>query len=388
MIKQNTSSALVIGLALFSMFFGAGNLIFSVTVGKHAEGMYLYGTIGFLITAVLLPFAGVFSMVLFKGDYVKFFGILGKPLGFLFALVLLTFWIPVGSAPRCITLAYSAVKSYWPTLPLWLFSAVYSAVIFALTYRENKIIGILGKVLTPLLLLSLGVIVTVGLYNSSGLNPSGLAPGAVFVNALVEGYHTQDLIASFFFSSAIIHILTHPDAKHSHMTTRSELGLMLRSGAIGIAILAVVYLGLLYLGAAYAPLLQETSKDSLLTQLAIKLLGPHAAVIPVAAIALACVTTSVALMLVFTNFVRESICQSRISQGTALIITILITFGMSLLGFQGISAILSVAMQYLYPGLIVLMIANGILLCMRYYHHGHTGMHVASDILQSDVKSP
>jgi LIVCS family branched-chain amino acid:cation transporter len=370
MIEQKTSSAFVIGLALFSMFFGAGNLIFPMTVGKHAEGMYLYGTLGFLITAVLLPFAGVFMMVLFKGDYVKFFGILGKPLGFLFALFLLTFWIPMGSAPRCITLAYSAVKTYAPSMPLWLFSGVYSAIIFLLTFRENRIIGILGRVLTPLLLLSLAAIIGVGLYYNDGLNEVNLQPHAVFFNALIEGYHTQDLIASFFFSSAIIHILTHPDATHSHVTTRSELGLMLRSGAIGIAILAVVYLGLLYLGAAYADVLQETSKDSLLSQLAVVLLGVQGAFIPVVTIALACVSTSVALMLVFTNFLRENVCQERISQTVALAITVLVTFGMSLMGFEGISHILGGAMYFLYPALIVIMIANICLLAIRHLKHG------------------
>lgn len=361
MIHHKGASAWVIGLALFSMFFGAGNLIFSMIVGKHAEHMYLIGTLGFLITAVLLPFAGVVTMVMFNGDYLEFFRILGRPLGFLFALLLLTFWIPLGSGPRCITLAYAAIITYAEGIPLWLFSIIYSALVFSLTYKENRIIGILGKVLTPILLVSLLAVVVTGIYYSTGLSPVNHPPMQVFWFSLMEGYNTQDLIASFFFSSAIISILKHgAQADGEPASSRSYLPLVMKSGLIGISILSTVYLGLLYMGAAYAPLLRETSKESLLAQLSLFLLGPHAAFLPVLSIALACLTTSVALMLVFSNFFKEIVCQDRISHNMSLGLTILVTFFMSLLGFEGISAVLSAAMQVLYPLLILLMVLNPI----------------------------
>ncbi|MDP1836673.1 MAG: branched-chain amino acid transport system II carrier protein [Chlamydiales bacterium] len=365
MINHKSASAWVIGLALFSMFFGSGNLIFPIIVGKHAEGMYLIGTMGFVITAVLLPFAGVLTMVIFKGDYTRFFSILGKPLGFLFTFLLLSFWIPLGSGPRCITLAFAAVKTYVPFLPLVVFSAIYSLAVFFMTYTESRVITILGKVLTPLLLLSLAVVVGAGVYFSPGLAQVDHEAIQVFTHALIEGYNTQDLIASFFFSSAVIHILSHAPQEEGVTVRKSHLKLVLQASLIGIGILATVYLGLLYMGATYSAVLQETSKDSLLSQLSLYLLGPHMAFVPVIAIALACVSTSVALALVFTNFIKEVVFRDKISHVWALTMTTVVTFAMSLLGFEGISKVLGAAMQVLYPGLIGLMIVNLAIQCFR-----------------------
>ncbi len=360
--KSSSSSAWVIGLALFSMFFGSGNLIFPMAVGQVAQEHYIAGSLGFLLTAVLLPFAGVVTMVLFKGDYTKVFACMGTKLGLIITFLLLTFWIPLGSGPRCITLAYAAIKNHIGTVPLWTFSGVYTVIVFALTFRENKIIGILGKVLTPVLLLSLACIVVKGVFASPGLDDIELTAGQVFVTGVTEGYYTQDLIASFFFSSSIIMILSHSPG---HGPRKGYLALAMRSCLIGIVILAVVYLGLLYLGAAYSELLVNVSKDELLPTLALAILGPHFGLVSVLAVAMACMTTSVALALVFSNFIHTVLLHGRISHEAALAITVGSTFLMSMLGFEGISSILGPVMQIFYPGIIALIFVNMVKLYRR-----------------------
>ncbi len=383
MIHSKSASAGVIGLALFSMFFGAGNLIFPMAVGAFAEGHYPYGTLGFLITAVFLPFLGVFTMVLFRGDYTRFFSILGRPLGFFFTLLLLTFWIPLGSGPRCVTLAFAAARTFVPDLWLWPFSLGFCVLIYALTYRENNIIGLLGKVLTPALLISIVFVVVAGLLISPGLAAVEHVPSHVFTFALSEGYNTQDLIASFFFSSAIIGILNHTDVEGgASASERRHLTLALRGGLIGVAVLGIVYVGLLYLGAAYSSVLQEVSKDSLLSHLSVYLLGHHMGFVPVAIIALACVTTSVALTIVFAKFLKTAVFKDYISEQTSLIMTLVLTFCMSLLGFESISEVLGVAMAWLYPALIILMVVNLIL----YYYRRPNGKETAT-VATSRVKA-
>ncbi|MCB9229710.1 MAG: branched-chain amino acid transport system II carrier protein, partial [Deltaproteobacteria bacterium] len=99
------SKSIIVGLALFSMFFGSGNLIFPLDVGRVAGGQFLWGALGFILTAVLVPFMGVVAMVVYNGDYQKFFAFSGKKTGFILTLILLSFWIPFGSGPRCITLS-------------------------------------------------------------------------------------------------------------------------------------------------------------------------------------------------------------------------------------------------------------------------------------------
>ena len=98
---DNRSSAIIIGMALFAMFFGSGNLIYPLHIGTVSQGAWPVATIGFLLAAVFLPFLGVSAMVLYKGSYDDFFNTIGKKKGFLLSLLLLTVWIPLGSAPRC-----------------------------------------------------------------------------------------------------------------------------------------------------------------------------------------------------------------------------------------------------------------------------------------------
>ena len=152
------------------MFFGSGNFIFPLFVGKESSSSLLIATLGFNITAALLPFLGVMTMIVFKGDYLRFFYKISKPLGFTFICALLIFWIPLGSAPRCITLSFAAFK---PVLGdnfyLWQFSLFYSLIVYLMTYNRGKIIDLLGNVLTPMLLLTLGYIIFKGL-NAESIN--------------------------------------------------------------------------------------------------------------------------------------------------------------------------------------------------------------------------
>src|ERR1700733_7287446 len=99
------TSILIIGMALFSMFFGSGNLIFPLHIGTLAREAWIPAAAGFLVSAVLLPFVGAIAMVLYRGNYSDFFDTIGRRWGFLLSTILLTVWIPLGSAPRCMTLS-------------------------------------------------------------------------------------------------------------------------------------------------------------------------------------------------------------------------------------------------------------------------------------------
>src|SRR3989304_6237810 len=72
---------ITVGLAIFSMLFGAGNLIFPLMVGIESGCHNSFGMAGFILTAVCLPLAGLISMILFDGNYQAFFERVGKRLG-------------------------------------------------------------------------------------------------------------------------------------------------------------------------------------------------------------------------------------------------------------------------------------------------------------------
>src|ERR1700722_19482742 len=111
MKKIFKSESLSIGLAMFSMFFGAGNIIFPLAVGQYAGDKNLFAVLGLILTAALMPIVGVIAMILFDGNYRQFFGRLGKIPGFILALTIISLLGPLGSTPRCIALAYTTLQS-------------------------------------------------------------------------------------------------------------------------------------------------------------------------------------------------------------------------------------------------------------------------------------
>ena len=62
--KLQFSSNLMIGSLLFGLFFGAGNLIFPIHMGQLAGPFTTAAVVGFLITAIGLPFLGVVAMAI------------------------------------------------------------------------------------------------------------------------------------------------------------------------------------------------------------------------------------------------------------------------------------------------------------------------------------
>jgi LIVCS family branched-chain amino acid:cation transporter len=353
MNKPQKLSFIVVGLALFSMFFGSGNLIFPLFVGKLAQDQWLPATLGFFCTAVFLPFLGVVAMVTFRGSYAAFFDILGKWGGFLLTLVLLTTWIPLGSSPRCVTLAYAALNSNIPSIPLWAFSLAYCGMIWFVVAKKSRMIEILGKFLTPALLICIALIVAFGLYQAPELAKSEYTGLQMFTTGLHEGYNTMDMIASFFFSASIIEIL-----RRTCKTESAALKHTFKACLVGIAVLGIVYVGLIGLAATHALTLDVIPKDKLLIHIAHSVLGAELGILSSIAVFLACFTTSVALVVVYADFLTEHVFQDVRRGRIALMLTIISTFLMSLTGLEGITYVTETLLAIFYPTLLVLIVIN------------------------------
>lgn len=355
MPQNRQLSFIVIGLALFSMFFGSGNLIFPLFLGQVADSQWVYASLGFFTTAVLLPLTGVVAMVVYKGDYGTFFGCFGKKIGFLAILTLLTVWIPLGSGPRCAALAYASMLPYTDSpLPIWLFSAVYCLITFVVVYKKSRILDILGYVLTPLLLLCLAMIITKGV-DLSAIVPSAISieTAPLFFRGLSEGYNTMDLIASFFFSASIIEIL-----RRQSYNEALSLSTTFKASLIGAGLLAIVYIGLICLAVSHSDMLNDVPKEQLLVHLAKNVLGPQLGIVASLAVFLACFTTSVALTTVYADFLADKILGGQEKYHFGLIATQIVTFVMSITGLEGITAITEPVLQIFYPMLMIMITIN------------------------------
>jgi branched-chain amino acid:cation transporter, LIVCS family len=344
-----------IGLAMFSMFFGAGNIIYPLAVGQVTGDKNLFGMIGLILTAAIMPIAGVIGMILFDGNYRDFFGRLGRIPGFLLAFAIISLLGPLGSTPRCIALSYSTLKPFLWDLSPTAFSAIACLIILFCTINKRYILTILGLYLTPILLSTLGLIIAIGLWTASPAQTIPESNFNVFLYGLKEGYNTMDLLAAFFFSSTIVNILrSSSDKKNS----QQYLTTAFRASLIGALLLALVYVGFSYLASFHAQDLSDKNQDELLTAITLKIAGSYGGALACITIAMACLTTAIALISSFTDFVQKEVFKEKIRYEILLIASLLITFFVSTFEFTGIATFLGPVLQVFYPGLIVLTFLN------------------------------
>lgn len=353
MFPMKTKSLILsTGLAMFSMFFGSGNLVFPLVVGQGSNGHFGLATCGILLTGVLVPFLGILAMLLFNGSSHDFFGRLGKPATFWFPLIALSLMGPFGVLARCITVAHGAFRLLLPETSLWIFSALACFFLFLLTIRKNQIVSLLGSILTPFLLLSLGAIAVFGLLSVELPEAAANGSWSSFKNGIFQGYQTMDLLAAFFFSAFVIkHLKEATD-------TKTPISTFFKSSLIGAGLLSAIYFILVLLGAMYATELSAIPPQEMLGFVAQQSLGPLAAPIVCVAVILACITTAIVLTSLFADFLRKEVAKEKIGNSIALAITLAIAFFTSTLEFSGIAKILGPILEATYPALIVLTILS------------------------------
>lgn len=353
---KNKFLILSTGFALFSMFFGSGNLVFPIVVGTQSDGHYLMAALGILLTGVLVPFLGVLGMMLFQGDTRSYFNCMGKLGTFWFPLLALALMGPFGVMARCLTVAHGGLQLLFPSLTLPQASLAMCAVIYFLTVNKSRIVPVLGTMLTPFLLVSLVSIAYFGLSQASLPQAGSASSWSALQNGFFQGYQTMDLLAAFFFSAFV---LQHLQKAAEHVGRPSSIvRVFMKSSLIGAGILSAVYFSLVLLGAAYSADLANVPPQEMLGAIAMKALGPLAAPGVCIALVLACLTTAIVLASLFAEFLRKEVAKEQISQRTAMAWTLCIGFFVSTLEFAGIARFLGPILEAVYPALIILTLVN------------------------------
>lgn len=352
---------LVYGFSIFTMFFGSGNLVFPLQIGYQAGSQWLAGFAGLFLTGIILPFMGLFVIKLHKGDYVAFFGEAGSIARIIMPLFTLSLLGSFGVVPRCITVAHGGIGYIFPELPLAAFSLAFCGLCYIICLSDRYMISILGKWLTPVLLVSLTFLVILGIIKSPPTSAliTPLSQTSSFRVGFFQGYATMDLFAAFFFSSLVFKQI------QSHMPTSATytdvIKFALKPSLIGAGLLSIVYLGFVYLGAHYRFILSDISQETLLPSITSYLLGDKAALLIGIIVILSCLTTAVALNNIYARYLCSSFKLQDKLFPVVLLVTTLISFAISLLDFKGIAGFLSPLLMISYPSLIALTFLSIIL---------------------------
>ena len=338
------------GFAMFSMFFGSGNLVFPLLIGVATLSEFSYATLGLLLTGVLVPFLGLIAMIYHEGNRQAFFNKLGAPVSFGLTFAMLALMGPFGVLPRCVMVTYGGAQLLFPLLDAALFNALFLGLTGLLVWQKTKLIDVVGKFLTPSLLIGIIVLIFAGYFTDTVPNLCAFGPAEAFLIGLQQGYQTMDLLAAFFFSATVVkYIASHCQRNQAPFNLRR---LSIAASTIGALLLACVYLGFVYLGAKYAPLLQGIPQEKLLVAVAEETLGSMALPIASGIIALACLTTAMILTTLFTDFLHKDILQYKVSYSCALGITLIIAYTVSLIGFNQLARCIAIALWVIYPALI------------------------------------
>lgn len=344
---------LVLGFALFAMFFGAGNLIFPPSLGIAMGKDWFLAGIGFLLTGVGLPLLGVLAFT--KVGRLEDFSIkISSRFNTLYCTSLVLVIGPLFAIPRTGSTTFEmGVLPSFPNADPFLLSVITSAAFFGLTLmlviKESKITDIIGKFLTPIILIILAVIAFLGITGDIG-TPVDKNVTGVFSNGFVSGYQTMDALASVLFGVVIVKGL-----EGKGIIEEKEQRYFLSGSALIAAIgLGVIYFSLMFLGAKISGVgtFSTTSSALYLAQVTLGSAGKIAFGICVAA---ACLTTSVGLVAISADWF------ARLTPITYKVWAVMISVFSGVMAIGGVDFIIKLSIPVLcilYPVTIILILLN------------------------------
>lgn len=299
----NRKETVFVASMLFGMFFGAGNLIFPVSMGQLSGNNMWQAAAGFLITGVGLPLLGVAALGISREDgLMGLSSRVGRRYGKFFTCILYLTIGPFFAIPRCATVAYTVgveriIPDSMQTAVLAVFSLLFFAAVLFFSLRPGEILTWIGKVLNPLFLLFLGLLVIRALLSPmgsiSGAAPEGAYAAGAFYQGFLEGYNTMDALAGLAFGIIVVNVIRDLGVENPGDVAKNTV----RSGILSSVLMAVIYVLVTVVGAQSRGVFPPSSNGGeALALIAGHYFGPAGAVILAAAVTLACLKTAVGLI--------------------------------------------------------------------------------------------
>src|SRR5690625_2184162 len=355
---MSRKNILFLGFMLFSLFFGAGNLIFPPFLGMESGDFFVPAMAGFVITADFIPFLAVMSVSLYSNGLLAIGQRVHPIFGLLFTVII---YLSIGALygiPRASSVAYELgfvqVFQTESRLTLFLFTVVFFGITYFLSIDPKKMIDRLGQILTPALLMVLAILFvksfTTLQYDSKPASEN--FQSSPFLSGFLEGYFTMDAIAALAFGIVIINGL-----KNFGVTKKKDLVRGTAFAGIIAAIgLIIVYLSLGWIGRVL-PYNKPVDNGADILVLASEQLFDYGGTILFAAIVtLACLTTCVGLTNACASFFSETF--PKLSYKQFVLVFVVVGLLITNLGLNTILSIAAPLLVFVYPFAIVLIILS------------------------------
>ena len=364
-MKLSKKKTLLLSFTLFSLFFGAGNLIFPPLLGQQSGNHAVWAFLGFLITAVILPILGVIVVGKF-GGLTNLGNKVGVKFSFIFTLLIYLSIGPGLGIPRAGSVPFEmAVFPYLPegtNFKLWMaiYTLIFFAIVLWLCLNSGKLVKRIGTFLTPSLLTLIVVMFVTFLFkgNKGVGDPNELYSSLPFLQGFVDGYQTMDTIAALNFGLVVVLTLNSFGVEEKNGIMNNTV----RAGIIAGTILTLVYLMLTIIGSYTSGISPSDPNGAIiLRRTMFELLGGFGSFLLAAIFTLACLTTCVGLTNSISSFFNRKFV--KVSYTKWVIIITVISFLICNLGLNMILSISIPILNAIYPVSIVLIILG---LCDKY----------------------
>ncbi len=350
----STKDSIVTAFALFSLFFGAGNLILPPLLGFQSGELWWLVALGFCLSAVLIPILGILAHAKLQGTIFDF-GIKVSPtfsLVYSFLIYAISVSLP---SPRTAAVTHEmAIAPIFGTPPI-LTSIVYFGLVFVFVMNRSKILDIIGKLLTPAIILILLAIIGITLSSYQHIFGETLFKSP-FTDGILEGYQTFDAIGAVVVGGVIIVSI---NLKNKATSYSDKKKLIRRAGWLAGLALFLIYAGLIVTGALmHGQFDANISRTALLAGISIKTLGSTANLFLSILVSLACFTTAVGIVIGTADFAKHRFGNSNLAYTLTGIIGCLLGVVMGQFNVGYIIAVALPALMFIYPITIVLIVLN------------------------------
>ncbi len=353
-----TGALIAIGMMLFALFFGAGNLIFPAALGQQAGESTAWAVLGFLVTGVGLPLAGVVAMGISGArDLQDLAGRVHPWFGLLFTVALYLTIGPLFAIPRTGSVAFELGPAHWlaedARRPWELaFLAAFFAIALWLSLSPGKLVDRIGRVLTPLLLVSMAILIAATFLAPMGdpLPAEAHYAERPLLQGFLAGYETMDALAALVFGILVLQAVRRAGVTGSAAVARATF----TAGIVAAGLLAVVYVCIARMGAQSTEVLGLREHGAqVLSGVAAHYYGGWGAALLGIMVLLACMTTAVGLIAACASYFERLFPR----MGYRLLACLFagMSFAVSSLGLSTILSAAVPVLVFLYPLTIVLV---------------------------------
>ncbi|MST52330.1 branched-chain amino acid transport system II carrier protein [Hornefia butyriciproducens] len=354
-MKQRMKDVVVVGFAMFAIFFGSGNLIFPPYIGLQSGAQIFPAIIGLALSGILFPMLAVASVGNVGNtleDMMKHVTPWWHRLFMALGILIVCF----GTVPRCGGVAFEAgfegIFGKIPVAGRVAFLFVFFAVAYYFAMNKSNVIDKIGNYLTPVLLITLLIVIVLAIVNPVDSIHGGVmsSPGESFINAFKTGYNTGDIGTGILVAGLFIETFRQKGYREKVETRRMMFGII----ATGFILLFIIYAGLAYLGAQGTSIYRlDVDTTFLLTSLVKRLAGYGGLVVLSLAVIFATLTTAIGMIATVGEWI-EDWSRGKLPYTKAALMLTVIMFLVSSSGVANVLIISGPLFTLLFPMCVVM----------------------------------